>query len=55
MLQRLLFFKGWLLSGLFLLLGLTLLQAQPLPYSAAQRQQIEQLRQTIQKSTEAEV
>lgn len=37
-------------GGLFLLLVATALTAQPLPYSAIQRQQIEQLRQTIQKT-----
>lgn len=54
MLQRLYSYSNWLLCGLFLIIGATSLNAQQLPYSAGQRQQIEQLRQTFQKTYETE-
>ncbi len=53
MLHYLQFYRNRLLSGFFLLTSVTSLLAQPLPYSAVQRQQIDQLRQTLQKSREA--
>lgn len=40
--------------GLSLLVSIPTVKAQPLPYSALQRQQIEQLRQTIQKTYQAD-
>ncbi|MVM30744.1 S8 family serine peptidase [Spirosoma sp. HMF4905] len=48
--QRLWFYTSWLQAVLFLSITHTLLSAQPIPYSAAQRQQIDQLRQTFQKT-----
>ncbi|GAB4028338.1 S8 family serine peptidase [Spirosoma koreense] len=54
MLQRLHAYKSGLFSGLFLFLGITASLAQPLPYSAAQRQRIESLRQTLQKTYETD-
>ncbi len=47
-------FTSWCLGGLFFLTAIPFLPAQPIPYSTVQRQQIEQLRQTLQTTTEAE-
>ena len=52
MLYYLRFYRNWFLSGFFLITSVTFSLAQQLPYSAVQRQQIDRLRQTLQKSGE---
>ncbi|WP_332368969.1 S8 family serine peptidase [Spirosoma telluris] len=51
--QRLWFYTSWLQAVLFLLVTHPFLSAQSIPYSATQRQQLNQLRQTIQKTYDA--